>query len=90
MLLYVGLFMKYTTEGKPLSAADLQFQLRQQEENDTELMPFASVVQLNSDYMELIDRWNYDRGYLTILVGVFLGLSLFLCYMAFFLYYLIY
>jgi hypothetical protein len=85
MLLYVGLVTKYSTVGKPLKVKP-QDQLKQKVEYDVPLRPFASVVQLNSDYMELIDRWNYDRGYLTILVGGFTALSVFMCYMSFFLF----
>jgi hypothetical protein len=66
MLLYAGLIAKYSTVGKPLPADSLQDQLEQKVENDVPLKPFASVVQLNSDYLELIDRWNYDRGLLTL------------------------
>jgi hypothetical protein len=75
MLLYAGLIAKYSTVGKPLPADSLQDQLEQKVENGVSLKPFASVVQLNSDYLELIDRWNYDRGLLTL----FMLLSVCLC-----------
>jgi hypothetical protein len=66
MLLYAGLIGKYSTVGKPLSAESFQDQLGKKDENGVSLRPFSSVVQLNSDYLELIDRWNYDRGVLTL------------------------
>jgi hypothetical protein len=74
MLLYAGLIAKYSTVGKPLPVASLEDQLGKKDVNGVPLKPFASVVQLNSDYLELIDRWNYDRGVLTLFTLFGLGL----------------
>jgi hypothetical protein len=80
MLLYAGLIAKYSTVGKPLKAASLQDQLEKKDENGVSLRPFSSVVQLNSDYLELIDRWNYDRGLLTLVMVFVMGLMSAICW----------
>jgi hypothetical protein len=79
MLQYDGLISKYKNVGKTLQPKTLEDRLDQHVEYDVPLKPFASVVQLNSDYLELIDRWNYDRGVLTLFMLFGIGLMSAIC-----------
>ncbi len=63
---WVGLFGNYETVGKQLKLHKTEILNRRQSESKT-LSPHRAVVQINSTYLELIDRWNYQRGFITIL-----------------------
>ncbi|MDR7016099.1 DUF6708 domain-containing protein [Acinetobacter sp. 3657] len=63
---WVGLFGNYETVGKQLKPHKTETLNRRQSESET-LTPHRAVIQINGTYLELIDRWNYQRGFITLL-----------------------
>lgn len=73
---WIGLFGNYETVGKklkPHKTIDLD---RSYAETD-KLYSQRAVIQFNSTFVELIDRWNYRRGFITFIFIIFFSLALF-------------
>ena len=70
---WVGLFINYETLGKKLKPHKTETLNRRQSESET-LSPHRAVIQINSTYLELIDRWNYQRGFISILSLCFMSI----------------
>ncbi|MDV4312058.1 hypothetical protein MY149_02075 [Acinetobacter indicus] len=68
---WVGLFINYETVGKQLKPHKTEALNRRQSESET-LSPHRAVIQINNTYLELIDRWNYQRGFITVLSLAFI------------------
>lgn len=68
---WVGLFVNYETVGKQLKPHKTETLNRRQSESET-LSPHRAAIQINSTYLELIDRWNYQRGFITVLSLAFI------------------
>lgn len=66
---YTGLLLKYPVN-RPLTALEHQFFLRQGIRLDVEPAHQLSVIQLNSTYMELVDKFFAWKGVLTIFAPV--------------------
>ncbi|MCH7315811.1 DUF6708 domain-containing protein [Acinetobacter sp. ANC 3882] len=62
---WVGLFINYETVGKKLKPHKTETLNRRQSESE-KLNPHRAVIQINSTYLELIDRWNFWRGLISI------------------------
>lgn len=71
---WIGLFINYETVGKklkPHKTIDLD---RSYAETD-KLYSQRAVIQFNSTFVELIDRWNYRRGFISIFSMFAMSLS---------------
>ncbi len=55
----------YDTIGKVYEANNLKYELTPYQRYDYPLRPQRTVVQFNSTYMELVDRWESERGEIT-------------------------
>lgn len=73
---WVGLFINYETVGKKLKPHKTEVLDRRQSESKA-LSPHRAVIQINSTYLELIDRWNYQRGFVTFLSLCFMAIMSF-------------
>ncbi|MCH7390268.1 DUF6708 domain-containing protein [Acinetobacter dispersus] len=62
---WVGLFINYETVSKKLKPHKTETLNRRQSESE-KLNPHRTVIQINSTYLELIDRWNFWRGLISI------------------------
>ena len=69
---WVGLFINYETVGKQLKPHKTETLNRRQSESET-LSPHRTVIQINSTYLELIDRWNFFRGFTSIFALFIIG-----------------
>lgn len=69
---WVGLFGNYETVGKQLKPHKTETLNRRQSESET-LTPHRAVIQINNTYLELIDRWNYQRGFTSIFALFVMG-----------------
>lgn len=67
----------YHTIGEEYSAEATEFKLVPYQHYDYPLRPQRTVVQFNSTYMELVDRWESSRGNLTWIqtLALLIGLS---------------
>lgn len=59
----------YNTIGQPYKKEYEAYRLYQQQDYGLPLRPQRTVVQFNSTYMELVDRWESERGEITHIQG---------------------
>lgn len=69
--------IRYPTD-RALTAGERSTRYRQEERGDAEPNDFLSVIQLNSTYMDLVDRWYPVAGFNVWLGTVVFGISLFI------------
>lgn len=67
----------YHTIGREYKAERTEYQLVPYKYYDYPLRPQRTVVQFNSTYMELVDRWESNRGNLTWIQTLALSLGIF-------------
>ncbi|MEE9901336.1 MAG: hypothetical protein PBU42_01215 [Acinetobacter haemolyticus] len=70
---WVGLFINYETVGKKLKPHKTETLNRRQSESEKP-NPHRTVTQINSTYLELIDRWNFWRGFTSIVSLCFIAI----------------
>ena len=73
---WVGLFGNYETVGKKLKPHKTETLNRRRLESE-KLYPYRAVIQINSTYLELIDRWNFWRGFTSIVSLCFMAIIFF-------------
>ena len=61
---WIGLFINYETVGKKLKP-NKTIELDRHYAEADQLYSQRAVIQFNSTFVELIDRWNYRRGFIT-------------------------
>lgn len=66
----------YHTIGREYNTERTEYQLVPYQHYDYPLRPQRTVVQFNSTYMELVDRWDFDRGNLTWIQMLALSIGL--------------
>ncbi|WEI17630.1 hypothetical protein PY247_14555 [Acinetobacter proteolyticus] len=69
---WVGLFFNYETVGKKLKPHKTETLNRIRSESE-KLNSHLAVIQINSTYLELIDRWNFLRGFTSIFALFIMG-----------------
>lgn len=62
---WIGLFINYETVGKKLKSHKT-IELDRSYAQTDKLYSQRAVIQFNSTFVELIDRWNYWRGFISI------------------------
>lgn len=71
---YTGLLQKYPID-RPLTEQEKQLQLHQKRRLDVEPIYQLSVIKMNSTFMEIVDKYYWDKGFLTasLLAGIAVG-----------------
>jgi hypothetical protein len=64
---YKGLVKKFPV-GRPLTPQDRKYHLDQREKIDLEPYPDLVVIQLNSTYLDVVDKYFPGKGFLTLMV----------------------
>lgn len=80
----------YNTIGQPYKKEYEAYRLYQQQNYGLPLRPQRTVVQFNSTYMELVDRWESERGEITHIQGIAFLLGTFGCAVGLSITYLVY
>ncbi|MBA4706847.1 DUF6708 domain-containing protein [Aquitalea aquatica] len=57
---------------RPLSESEYNYQLKQKDKLETELYHQLSVIEINSNWLEIVDKYFFDKGAITFSIGILL------------------
>jgi hypothetical protein len=78
---YYGLFQKYKLD-RPLGEEERKLQLKQKEHLDVKPVYFCSTTELNSNYIEVVDKFYAAKGFAAIVALITIPMLLALLWLA--------